>query len=960
MNFPAKTRQLRLFISSTFSDMNRERDVLLTVFPQIEKICSARGIEFIPIDLRWGITEEEAKKGGVFETCMKEIDESRPFFIGILGNRYGWIPSAADIKDFDNSIRARFPWIEDALKQGLSITEMEMRYAALDHLNEKDFHLNAAFFIKNSGDSSAGLSAEKDSEAERKLSSLKNKITSQKKYPVSHFSNPEQLSSLVLKTLKAYIDAEFPEKETETYEKLFVENEKLLIQRSESLFDLGRYRNLWQNWVDDKSSKYLLVSGYSGRGKSFFAANAVQQLRSSEQNIAAIYCDCSLRSDPDSLYEYILFELANASGLKNRRQSNRSSNIGCVLSVLLMMIKIPFITLKYALSLAFGNMEKAQEKLGEDFNDSLIEAQSAPTIGLAKKLMKKLEKGVDREIFLVIDNADNMSADIASAMLDFLSIIPSIRIVFVTSPTSVIHSTIEHILKPTKLSIGNLTVAQSREYVTNYLKKYGKKLDEKGTQCNRIVSSKYGGSPILLSHILNLLVCFGSFEEIDNYITELASIENETELYRMLVKSICGKDFGSTVRNRLAEKVLCALSLVPKGLSESEIIEIFKPGTLDWAMIRPFILTICKKNDSRIFLSSEIIVKAVRLILNEKSASVSESVSLYFENLLKGLALKTDLLDAPDTGKLLNDQLLLKRQVEVLLPLYYNTGDLENLHLWATYSQADRMLSESERIEYWRVLYRNGFCLHTVIDTDIPPALKRLGIRMSEDRRIGLYIEGSLIRTTKKDRMELLHRWSKIAGMNRNFNDCAWLARTLEDHTSEDLETSSRFVEVIRLFEAQDYDSVLKQYHPCGNDLVQAVINCIVAKVHIEKNDYETALRVIAPSIALLNSTGLIYKKDYIAFIDIYSLIIANLGKSEEIASTIGILSYHKVELLRQGFTSVEIILVQKDLALLNFAIGNNEQTISEAKIWQQALDFQKVKNSDCQMLIKAAEARLS
>ena len=85
-----KERKVRLFISSTFRDMNQERDYLNNyVFPQIKQYCEDRYIEFTPIDLRWGVTEEERRNGLVIASCMEEVDNSRPFFIGILGERYG-------------------------------------------------------------------------------------------------------------------------------------------------------------------------------------------------------------------------------------------------------------------------------------------------------------------------------------------------------------------------------------------------------------------------------------------------------------------------------------------------------------------------------------------------------------------------------------------------------------------------------------------------------------------------------------------------------------------------------------------------------------------------------------------------------------------------------------------------------------------------------------------------------
>ena len=54
--FARRHRQLRVFISSTFADMNAERDALTLIFPQIKALCKERGVEFVPIDLRWGIT----------------------------------------------------------------------------------------------------------------------------------------------------------------------------------------------------------------------------------------------------------------------------------------------------------------------------------------------------------------------------------------------------------------------------------------------------------------------------------------------------------------------------------------------------------------------------------------------------------------------------------------------------------------------------------------------------------------------------------------------------------------------------------------------------------------------------------------------------------------------------------------------------------------------------------------
>ena len=62
INGTAKSRNIRIFISSTFQDMQSERDMLVNkVFPRLRQIAYERNVTLTEVDLRWGITEEEAK-----------------------------------------------------------------------------------------------------------------------------------------------------------------------------------------------------------------------------------------------------------------------------------------------------------------------------------------------------------------------------------------------------------------------------------------------------------------------------------------------------------------------------------------------------------------------------------------------------------------------------------------------------------------------------------------------------------------------------------------------------------------------------------------------------------------------------------------------------------------------------------------------------------------------------------
>ena len=87
-------RHLKIFISSTFQDMEEEREVLLkNTFLELKKIAKKRDVEVTEIDLRTGITKEQEQSGEIVKICLDEIErckDSPIFFLGMLGNRYGW------------------------------------------------------------------------------------------------------------------------------------------------------------------------------------------------------------------------------------------------------------------------------------------------------------------------------------------------------------------------------------------------------------------------------------------------------------------------------------------------------------------------------------------------------------------------------------------------------------------------------------------------------------------------------------------------------------------------------------------------------------------------------------------------------------------------------------------------------------------------------------------------------
>ncbi len=90
-------KTFRLFVSSTFSDFSVERRLLQEyVFPEIKRHCNDNNLNFQPIDLRWGVSNEAQLNQKTLELCLEEVRASKinphPNFLIMAGDRYGWIP----------------------------------------------------------------------------------------------------------------------------------------------------------------------------------------------------------------------------------------------------------------------------------------------------------------------------------------------------------------------------------------------------------------------------------------------------------------------------------------------------------------------------------------------------------------------------------------------------------------------------------------------------------------------------------------------------------------------------------------------------------------------------------------------------------------------------------------------------------------------------------------------------
>lgn len=270
-------RQIRVFISSTFRDMQDERDYLMKrTFPKLRKLAAERDVTLTELDLRWGITEEESKSGKVVEICLREVENSIPFFIGIIGNRYGWVPAKDDL---GGNVTERFTDVNKYIEQHLSVTEMEMQFGVLSRMED----MHAYFYIKEQGED------EEKIDYPEMLNRLKDEVR-QSKYPSSTYSSPENLAMQVEKAFIALLDQLFPQTNLSDLEKERIGQRSFMNQLCQNYIKDDKNFEALDAWLANEDSRQYVVTGASGLGKSALIANWVKdKLNDSERKYNIIY-----------------------------------------------------------------------------------------------------------------------------------------------------------------------------------------------------------------------------------------------------------------------------------------------------------------------------------------------------------------------------------------------------------------------------------------------------------------------------------------------------------------------------------------------------------------------------------------------------------------------------------------------------------------------------------------------
>ena len=532
-------RRIRVFVSSTFRDMIEERDTLMThTWPALRRLCQERHAEFVEVDLRWGIAESQSTRKETLKLCLDEIRACRPFFIGLLGDRYGWTPGD---DAFTPDLQEEQPWLVGL--RGRSVTEMEIFHGVL---NNPDMAGRAFFYFRDpayaQGRGQDFLSESNEYAAKQiELKSLIRTTCAATQIPLrENYPDTRQLAAMVLADLTAAIETQFPKEDIpDPLTREAMDHDAFAEIRRHTYIGRAEYIDALDRHASGDGGPLLLL-GDSGSGKSALLANWLEHWRKDHPN--------------DVIVQHYIGGTAD------------SADHWRLITRLIAEIK---------------RWSGDPEALPTNHDDVLRDFP----VWLAKARAGAAHQGV--RFIVVLDALNQLDDHDHARLLGWLPEHPfsgPLRLVVSTLPgPSGTDDPLEAIRQRRwqELRVQPLTVDERRRMITDYLARFGKTLDEH--RLIRLASAAPAANPLYLKILLDDLRVTGTYEHLDQRLTEyLAASDIATLLQQVLARY--QRDYEHE-RPGLVGEALGLIYAARRGLSESELLHLLR--STDQAQLPP-------------------------------------------------------------------------------------------------------------------------------------------------------------------------------------------------------------------------------------------------------------------------------------------------------------------------------------------------------------------------------------
>ena len=526
---------IRVFLSSTFVDFQEERSLLVKqVFPSLRRRARSRGVEIVDVDLRWGVTADQTERGETLPLCLAEIDRCRPYFISLLGERYGWVPPA-DPTYYKPALLERQPWLKERMG-GASLTELEILHGVL---RNPEMAGHAFFYLRDPAYAQAqpepGWVADNLQERQR-LSALKEEVR-RSGFPVSEgLTAPQAIAERIEADLWAVIEREHPEQEPQ--DPLQQEQQRHSdYRRARTGLYLGGETAITQleSWIEEGEQR-ILITGESGAGKSALIANWLEahQKSAPQDLVHAHHLGCT---NDASAVRPLLGRLIDTASLLLLEEKQIADPL-----------KVP-----------------------QDWWE--LVAEVAETL---RSLGRWCEQQGRRWVW-VLDGLDRLDPDDQKALPWLPKQLPA-GIVVIASALACQASEILDKRGYIRLTIRPLGRVHQEKLIQRYLTRYNKELD--GGLLQLILDHPLAGSPLFLKVLLEELRQCGRHDTLQQQLAFYLISQSVDDLYERVLERLENDGSGVAVN-----KVMTALWASRAGLTEPELLAITDLKHLQWAPI---------------------------------------------------------------------------------------------------------------------------------------------------------------------------------------------------------------------------------------------------------------------------------------------------------------------------------------------------------------------------------------
>ncbi len=563
----------RIFVSSTFRDMQYERDLFHTVItPKLNGYAREYGESVSFCDLRWGVntSELESEEGArkVLSVCLNEIDRCKPYMVVILGDRYGWIPDkklikdAADKKHFD---------IDDMER---SVTALEIEYGALrdsEHISRTLFYFRE-FEEDIPKDSKYAVDGNTDSERnyyKKRLNELKDKIKAEtgnsvKTYRVRLDEDGESILGLepfvemVTNDIRQLMENEWHEYAMlSPHEKVVCSQWNIAEQKSAQF---GARENIVDSIIDffHKYNRIIAIKGKTGSGKSTLLSRLAYKLKDDGMGVIPIFCGSRTElNDGVDVLRYIVYELESMMGISHIEDTSAGSSY---------------------------DYESSSKTIGVD--------------KLRERLTSLISDYNGQKIAILIDAVDQLFADEWREKLIFLPLQPNDKIKVAFSCLDDFTSNQSSADDYNIIQLTDLTKDEIELSIRSILKYFGRELEN--SVIEELISKPQSTNPLYLSLLIQRLVMMDKHDFDDIYThgdSDDARAAHKINVIHSISSTVEGACFdilneaSTRIGSDFTHTALEYIALSTNGLRESDLEEILEKQGLKWSSLEFSILT---------------------------------------------------------------------------------------------------------------------------------------------------------------------------------------------------------------------------------------------------------------------------------------------------------------------------------------------------------------------------------